>query len=245
MDINGNEFRNMVLRAVLKVLEEEKQQQQCERTVYVVFSRSFDGPWHISQQELAKGDAFTAIVPDEWPQDKLCQLMAEFPFRRIVSRTESANLPLVGSLTVYPTISHTFAAKTALCIQDTFATQWLARCLAAGSQIHFMIDGLQKFTGHEPDAYVQQILSYYKTILTYGITIGSFQSTQHEPAVATSIEPNAAAPQITLHSHVVTTADIHRYPEGTTIHLESGAVVTSLAQEEADRRQIALIRESY
>lgn len=243
MDINGNDFRRIVLQAIYQVLAEEKQKQQAMRPVYVIFSHSFDGPWHI-QPELAKGDMLTAVIPDDWPQDRVCCLMADSPFSQVIKQAEAASLSLANSVTIYPAVSHTLAAKAALCIYDTFETQWLGRCISAGSQVHLMLGGLQKFTGKEPDAYVQRILSYYKILLTYGITIGGYPS-RHAETKASRTAKTQAAPSIVLRSHIITASDVYPYAAGTCITIAPDAVVTSLAQDEAEHRQISFVRSSY
>ncbi len=243
MDINGNDFRRIVLQAIYQVLAEEKQKQQTKRPVYVIFSHSFDGPWHI-QPELAKGDVLTAVIPDDWPQDRVCCLMADSPFSQVIKQAEAASLSLADSLTIYPAVSHTFAAKAALCIYDTFETQWLGRCFSAGSQVHLMLSGLQKFTGNEPDAYVQRILSYYKTLLTYGVTIGAYPG-GHTQTKAARTDKVQAAPSIVLRSHIITASDVSSYTPGTRITIAPDAVVTSLAQDEAEHRRISFVRSSY
>ena len=235
MDINGNDFRRIVLQAIYQVLAEEKQKQQAMRPVYVIFSHSFDGPWHI-QPELAKGDMLTAVIPDDWPQDRVCCLMADSPFSQVIKQAEAASLSLANS--------HTLAAKAALCIYDTFETQWLGRCISAGSQVHLMLGGLQKFTGKEPDAYVQRILSYYKILLTYGITIGGYPS-RHAETKASRTAKTQAAPSIVLRSHIITASDVYPYAAGTCITIAPDAVVTSLAQDEAEHRRISFVRSSY
>ena len=245
MDINGNDFRRIVLQAIYNVLAEEKQKQQAVRLVYVVFPHSFDGPWHIQQQELAKGDVLTAVIPDDWPQDRVCCLMADSPFSHVIKRTEAASLSLAGSLTIYPAVSHTFAAKAALCMYDTFTTKWFGRCLSEGGQVHLMLHGLQKFTRKEPDAYVQRILSYYKILLTYGVTIGAYPGRQADTKISRiSSQPQVALSAV-LRSHVITASDVYPYTPGTRIMIAPDAVVTSLAQEEAEHRQISFVRSSY
>ena len=78
---------------------------------------------------------------------------------------------LEDSVTVFPVVPRDLVSKTALCISDTPQTQWITSCMEAGSRIVFLISGLSPFSGREPKAYVNRILSYYRTVLEYGIEL--------------------------------------------------------------------------
>ena len=239
LDINGTAFREIVLRAIEKVLAE---QRACapKRTVYVVFENSFDVRYDSFLKTCTESDAVTAIVPDDWSQDLHDRINRNCPFCQIIGQTAAGNLPLEGSLTVYPVASRDFIVKAALCIADTFQTAWLARCLAEGSAIHIMLNGLTKFTGKEPAQYVETILSYYRTLLTFDITIGTYPKTTAIMAAPSRIEQ---ATPIVLNGHVLTASDLVGVPNEATVQIELHAIVTAYAKEEAGRRHIQFIRQ--
>lgn len=74
-------------------------------------------------------------------------------------------------ITVFPTTPRELIVKTALGIDDTFETKWIRNCFEKGQKIILLSSGLERFTGKEPQKYVQTIQSYYKTALEYGIEI--------------------------------------------------------------------------
>ncbi len=238
LDINGNEFAELVRRAVNRVLAERQGAAPLKRRVYVVLEPSFDVRYDSFLQAMTERDDITVIVPEAWSRDWNNRIQADCPFCRIVSQTGSANLPLEGSLTVYPVASPSFIAKAALCISDDFATQWLARCMAAGAAVHVMLSGLTRFTGKEPPRYVETILAYYRMLLTYDVTIGKF------PASPDSISrvQERSVPQGTLTGHIVTAADIYPYGNGAVLMVPSDAIITAFAQEAAERQGVRLVR---
>lgn len=245
MDIHGDEFKELVLRAIRKVLEEEKQvKTQARRRVYVILSDSFQDPCESFLHSLSGKDDVYVVVPDEWTQGTRTKITGLCPCCQIINRTKSVNLPLQDSLTVYPVVSRSFAAKAALCISDTFETLWLERCLSEGAAVHFMLSGLQKFSGREPQAYVQKVLSYYSTLLQYGISIGAFPEEPMHPAESCAETPAAPVPAsktVRINSRVITTADIYPYGPGTVISLCPGTIITSCAREGARQKQIRFI----
>ncbi len=233
MDINGKDLQALICRAVRQVLEEEAA-RQIKRRIYVVFADSFDGPNEVFLQELPEKDEVVFVVPDDWSPAVRKQMKKYAPACRILDYTVSADLPLEGSLTIYPAASRTFAAKAALCIADTFPLQWLERCLSEGAAVHLMLSGLQQFSGKEQPCYVEQILSYYRRLLQYGISIGDFPEAEESPV-------QAAEPIRTVRGRIITAGDIDAFGSGTVISIEAGAIVTAYAQEAAERKNIRFI----
>ena len=240
LDINGTEFKAIVLRAIQKVLAEQEQ-ALTKRTVYVVFEDSFDVRYDSFLQDMTESDAVTAIVPDDWSQDLYDRIKRDCPFCQIIGQTAAGSLPLEGSLTVYPVISRSLLAKAALGLEDTFQSQWLARCYGAGAAVHMMLSGFTKFTGKEPAGYVQKILSYIETLLTFDISIGAY------PKEATDVvaQPAVLPEQIRLTSHIITAGDIASVSPGATVYIDPSAIVTAYAAEEAERQQIQFRRFQY
>ena len=239
LDINGSEFREIVMRVIEKVLAE--QAAAPKRTVYVVFEDSFDVRYDSFLKTCIESDAVTAIVPDDWSQGLHDRIHQYCPFCQIIGQTAAGNLPLEGSRTVYPVASRDFIVKAALCIADTFQTKWVERCLAEGAAQHIMLKGLTKFTGKEPAGYVEKILSYYRTLLTYDVTIGG----EYPQAIVPAAKPEITQPKrtMTLSGRVITAADLAGIVGGTQVFIESRAVITAYAQEEATQRDITFIRQ--
>lgn len=239
LDINGSEFREIVLRAIQTVLLEQQTSAR-KRTVYVVFEDSFDVRYDSFLQDLTESDAVTAIVPDDWSQDLRDRIHRGCPFCQIIGQAAAADLPLEGSLTVYPVVSRSLLAKAALCLEDTFQSQWLAACFAAGAKVHFLLSGLTKFTGREPAGYVTQILSYIKTLLTFDVSIGTYPTAAQSSALAC-----AAPPAAQLQGHIITADEVEPLAAGSVVTIAENAIVTAYAADVAERKQIRFNRSHH
>jgi hypothetical protein len=233
LDINGIAFRELVQAIVQRILAE---QGRMKRRLYVICEPSFDVLSVSSWYTPSGTDEVVCIVPDDWPAARKDAVSRSCPGCRIVSRTASADLPLEGSLTVYPACSSSFVAKAALGIADTFETQWFQQCLRAGSQVRLLLSGLAKFSGKEPPAYVQRILSYYRILLTYDVKIGPWEELAPAPCQGGNR---------TETGRIITVSDISTYTDGSVITIAPQTIVTDYAKEEADKRHIRFIRTDY
>lgn len=233
-------LEDLILRVIRQVLAEES---QAKRRLYVVFADAFDCRCVSFLQSLSPADDVTVIVDDTQAGRIRCDIELACPFAAVVMTSQAGSLPLTGSLTVYPVASRDFIVKAALGMADTFATEWLARCFAAGAAVHLLLSGLSRFTGREPTVYVQQILGYYRKLLEYGITIGHHlpQEKQGNPVPA-AVTEKKASPVVTCQEKVLTAADLYPYDKGTVLLVGAHTVVTSLAREAALSRGIEIRR---
>ena len=213
----------LILRVIRQVLAE---QSQAKRRIYVVFADTFDCRCVQFLQSLTTADDVTVIVDDTQEERIRRDIELACPFAAVVMTSQARSLPLGGSLTVYPVASRDFIVKAALGMADTFAAEWLARCVAAGSA-----------------AYVQQILGYYRKLLEYGITIGHHlpQEKAGNPVPA-AVTEKKAPPVVTCQDKVLTAADLYPYDKGTVLLVGAHTVVTSFAREAALSRGIEIRR---
>ena len=235
-------LQDLILRAIRKVLSE---QCQDKRPIYDVFADSFDCRCIRFLHSLSSSETVTVIVEDRKIEQLRHSIETACPFAKLVSEAQSTSLPLGNCLTVYPVASQDFIVKAALGIADTFATKWLARCFSAGAAVHLQLSGLARFTGHEPEAYAQRILMYYRQLLEYNVTIGrQFPSRNLEVSADTvvgGIEKEKTV-TVTRDDTVLTAADLYSYKEGTTLIIGKHTIVTACALEEAMRRGIDIRR---
>lgn len=230
----------LILRVIRQVLAE---QLQAKRRLYVVFADTFDCRCVQFLQSLTTADDVTVIVDDTQGERIRRDIELACPFAAVVMTSQTRSLPLAGSLTVYPVASRDFIVKAALGMADTFAAEWLARCFAAGSAVHLQLSGLDRFTGREPAAYVQQILGYYRKLLEYGITIGHhLPQEKAENPVPVAVTEKKAPPVVTCQDKVLTAADLYPYDKGTVLLVGAHTVVTSFAREAALSRGIEIRR---
>lgn len=106
------------------------------------------------------------IVPDE---DDDCGVLYAAGMCGLVKRSEVV-FPNEDFLTVFPIASRNLIVKTALCIEDDFETEWIAKCLSCGRPI-FMRKESPMFTGREASAYRKKIEAYYNDVASYGICL--------------------------------------------------------------------------
>lgn len=233
-------LEDLILRVIRQVLEERS---QAKRHLYVVFADIFDCRCVQFLQSLSPTDDVTVIVDDTQVERIRRDIELACPFATIVITSQARSLPFADSLTVYPVASRDFIVKAALGMADTFATEWLARCFAAGSAVHLQLSGLSRFTGREPAAYVQQIWSYYHKLLEYGITIGYHlpQEKVGNPVPA-AVTEKKVPPVVTCQDKVLTAADLYPYDKGTVLLVGAHTVVTSFAREAALSRGIEIRR---
>lgn len=166
---------------------------------------------------------------------------------------------LADSVTVFPVVPRDLVSKTALCISDTPQTQWITSCMEAGSRIVFLISGLSPFSGREPKAYVNRILSYYRTVLEYGIELtGEYEpkpdkkpaheETQqvYRPAVLPvtgGISAQTGMVRKSTKKRVISSRDVEQYQKGGVLLVTEDDIITDLAKDRARFLQVKFMTE--
>jgi len=245
LDINGNEFKEMVMRIVRQVLQE---QQHSARRLYIVFEDSFDVRYDTFLRSLTGDYEVCAVVPDHWPGSPLAQRITDScTCCKLIGRTASVDLAVSDSLTVYPVASRNGIVKAALGICDTFETQWFQRCLSAGAAVRLLLSGLEPFTGNEPKPYRERILSYYRILLTYDVEIGFWETLEQLSDArfqALPGEPHDTVPVRAVRTpgrQIITAADIAGYAAGSKVSISAETIITALARERAADKDIQFV----
>lgn len=245
MDINGNEFKEMVMRIVRQVLQE---QQHSARRLYIIFEDSFDVRYDTFLRSLTGDYEICAVVPDHWLGSPLAQrITASCTCCKLIGRTASVNLSAADSLTVYPVASRSGIVKAALGICDTFETRWFQRCLSTGAEVRIVLSGLEPFTGNEPEPYRERILSYYRILLTYDVWIGSWDPREEVPDARFQALPGENHDTLRVPAacvsgrQIITAADAAGYAAGSKVSIPEGTIITALAQERAAEKDIQFV----
>lgn len=239
MDINGKEFRELVIHIIEQVLQEQRRSRQ---KLYVIFEDFFDVRAEEFLRMLTDSYEVYAIVPDEWKGNEVLQRLRSCQENvKIVLRSDSSSVSLEGALTVYPVASRAFIAKAALGMDDTFTVQWLVRCMEQGTPVWLLSSGLSRFTGREPAPYVERILGYYRTLLTYGIVIASWKDLQTEPVVTTQQGVPVEVPAYQIGAGPVTASDLAALPAGCAVKILPGTVITDMARDRAAAKHIRFV----
>lgn len=173
MNISEQKLREAIIRAIARIEAEEglfllgRKRQK----IYMVCTGGFDGRYLKFLRSLEETETVTAVpvLTEELRGQEEC--FAKAAGRECLYLDREVPEDLERSVTVFPVVPRDLISKTALCISDTPQTRWITSCMEAGSRIVFLTSGLSAFTGREPKAYVNRILSYCRTVLEYGIEI--------------------------------------------------------------------------
>lgn len=250
MVIGEEQLKKLVLR-ILKELEEEQlhgQSPEFRRKLYMLATSG----WDVRYQEFLAGmeqsgqyDIYP-VIPESWRQ-----MGYEAVFKKYQCccqiRYHSDPIPadLEQTVTVFPVTDKDVVVKTALCISDTFETSWVADCMEYGSRIVLLRSGLKKFSGRESSAYVRQMLSYYRTILEYGVEIGSMDDLyaavkdRYKPAPCGGAVPDQSGklrerPEAgSRKKRVITASNVEQFGAGRILFLQPGDIITDLARDRA------------
>lgn len=231
MKISEEQLKQLVLR-ILKRLEEESTKEK--KLLYMVCTSSWDERYREFLEEIQKSEEYRVcpVIPDEWQESGRESRLKGFASCTGV-RYHSQGIPedLEAAVTVFPVISTEAAVKTALCIHDTFETSWVAACFREGSRILFMQSGLTPFSGKEQPAYQDQILSYYRKVLEYGIEICSCKELC---SPVTGVVPDKKTDVcVTGGKRVITASNVEQYASDGVLTVRQGDIITDMAKDRA------------
>lgn len=240
MTISEEQLKQLVLK-ILKRLEEEGKREK--KLLYMVCTSAWDERYYEFLEEIQKTGEYRIcpVIPDEWQAEG-----RETCFRNFSScegvRYYSQGIPtdLEDAVTVFPVVATEVAVKTALCIHDTFETTWLAACFREGSRILFLQSGLTPFSGKEQPAYQEQILTYYRKLLEYGIEIGSCKSLSRSDSVK-SVTPKEKTSECEARGkRLITASNVEEHASDGVLLLKDGDIITDLAKDRARLLNIVL-----
>lgn len=240
MTISEEQLKQLVLK-ILKRLEEEGKREK--KILYMVCTSAWDERYYEFLEEIQKTGNYRVcpVIPDEWQGEG-----RETCFRNFSScqgmRYYSQGIPadLDEAVTVFPVVATEVAVKTALCIHDTFATAWLAACFRAGSRILFLQSGLTPFSGKEQPAYQEQILSYYRKLLEYGIEIGSCKNLSQLDSVKSVNVKEKTSESAARGKRLITASNVEEHASDGVLLLKEGDIMTDLAKDRARLLNIVL-----
>lgn len=237
--ISEERLKELVQR-ILKELEEEKN-VTIRRKIYMLCANCWDDRYltYLKQMEGEPDSIVYPVIPLSWKKkgyDAL--LLAQPSCNDVLYRSCEVPEDLGDSVTVMPVVPRDVVVKTALCICDTFETSWISSCMGTGGQIVFLSSGFDKFSGKEPEAYVNQILSYYRQILSFGIEICS----DHEKVLPKKLRQEPAPVSSTgRRKRVITVSDVSQHASDGILYIHKGDIVTDLAKDRAKYLKIRLL----
>lgn len=242
MEINETALKNLIAYIVQKVKEELRTNRE---EIFVLLTDSWKKQYPAFFEDLKQKQwiHINTVLPqnmeNEYKQKiiEICGNTVSFFNKKEIDVNH-----LKCYTTVFPSIPREIIVKTALGIDDTFETKWIRECFEKGQKIIFLSTGLEKFTGKEPQKYVQTMQEYFRTILEYGIeikeTIDEIECSQKEQYF--DIAQNNFQNQ---YKKIITINDIENCGKNNKLILKKGDIITSLAQERAEKIGIHIIRE--
>lgn len=248
MKTTGNEFREILLAMVAKILRAE---EKCTSKRYVIFEDQVELSAPPGTQLSGEGE-YVFLLPLAFCSKEKASLEEKFPRSTFLSQIEAENLDLKEEdISIYPKASRTFLAKAALGIADTFATKWFARIMAQGAKAQILVSGCEPFTGKEPVAYKEMVLNYLRTLASYGVELvtkeeksNTRKKLEEEKGKDIDLVARKSRTLDLSKEKILTRAELAAYvtcAEGTQIYLAPNCIVTAEALEFAEKRKLKLI----
>ena len=264
------EWLRELVRRIMQELEEERQK---ETRVYMICTTEWEECFlaFLKYMETCSGIRIYPVVPESWKESGKTKLLQECSScAGLLYRSDTKPEDLEQTVSIFPVISRDTAAKAALCIGDTYETSWMLSCIESGAQVILLRSGLPRFTGKEPKPYQEQILSYYRKLLEYGVRMedeagcGAFlreyhgkesheQTVKQEKPIGqpgktaqksgvTERKPEGSMdhPEKSRKKRVITSSNVEEYASDGVLVLQKGDIVTDLARERAQFLNIVL-----
>lgn len=246
MNISEDALKELVLR-ILRELQAENRKK-----IYMVCASAWDQRYPDFLKQMADSGRYDIypVIPLSWQnQGYENTLRSHRACSDILYWEKASPADLETAVTVFPVAERTLIVKTALCISDTFETSWIADCIRAGSRIAFLYSGLEKFSGKEQPAYVEQVTAYYRQILEYGIEICGVGDLSSGPVPEPADSPAGADKDNTSYrtsraagarKRVITASNVEYLASGGVLYLQTDDIVTDMARERAKFLNIVL-----
>lgn len=167
MEIDERQLSQLITRIIKLLCAENKPKKK----IYMIFNQNWSEKYNSFLESICENDKceIYAVVP---LNIKYNERLKEFPvFEKILTRNEISSHNLENYITVFPVTPRNIIVKTALCIDDTFESRWILDSIGKGERVILISKGFDKFTGKEPEAYIQKMLEYYRMLLRFDIEI--------------------------------------------------------------------------
>lgn len=265
LNISEEKLREIVKRVLLEIANESNTlKSKIEKLkVYIFCSKKCDSEYLDFLEQIYKSDLFNIhLVVDDTLKNDLCKshINKYVADENITYFSDEIAKDLSHAISIFPVVERDLVVKTALCISDTFCNKWISSAIEEGGKIIFLKSGLKKFTNKEPKAYINQIVSYYRKVLEYGIEIKSTseliklykeKNTNEQTKVNFNTKLNFNTKDNTslqeenkCRKKVITLENVEQYGANGTIIVNSDDIITDLAREKARTLNIE-IKEFY
>ncbi len=248
MNISEEKLREIIKKVLLEITNQKNiLKSNAEKSkVYIFCSKKCDTEYLDFLEQIYKSDLFNIhIVADDRLKNDVCKsdINKYVPDENIIYFSCGIPKDLSNAMSIFPVVERDLVVKTALCISDTFCNEWIASAIESGGKIVFLKSGLKKFTNKEPKAYINQIISYYRKVLEYGIEIRSTseliklykeKNSNKQVKMNFNTKDNISLQKENKsRKKVITLENLEQYGANGTIIVNSDDIITDLAREKA------------
>lgn len=248
MNISEEKLREIIKRVLLEITNQKNilKSNIKKLKVYVFCSKKCDTKYLDFLEQIYKSNLFNIhIVADDALKNDIrkSDINKYVPDENIIYFLDGIPKDISNAISIFPLVERDLVVKTALCISDTFCNKWIASTIEAGGKIVFLRSGLKKFTNKEPKSYINQIVSYYRKVLEYGIEIRSTseliklykeKNSDEQAKVDFNIKDNTLLQEENKpRKKVITLENLEQYGANGTIIVNSDDIITDLAREKA------------
>lgn len=271
MDITEERLRAIVTQVVseyLKATQGSSVPAPEEKTrAYVLCEAGREEQFLSYLRQNKSGNRLDVIAVLEAPEGDLVRTLLEEGLCSVISAPNSKTDPAV-CLTIYPTFSRSALCEAALGMDHCFSSSFLRRDFEEGRRSVVMMKGLDPFTGKEPAAYREKILSYIREMVRMEVRFAkpgeetdkaqSLSAGGASSGPARTEEKTAgkagkpAAPlstdsgkteilTLTTKNNIISAMDLRRFPVGSRIRITDRKIITPLAKDVIRDRKLTIL----
>ena len=258
MEMDEKRLRELVIKAIELIKSEATKNIFIpKKKLYVMFTEKWNGKYWNFFEELNKQNEYEAyaVIPSKINNTLHLNNLKKFEVCKGIIDEEDVNFDeLTEYITVFPIAPRNVIVKTALCIDDTFETKWIFKCMEKGQRIILLKSGLERFSSKEPLSYRNKIIDYYRTLLEFDIEISDYiiQSENYNLPVtckSTSSTNYSVNHNVSLNENesqnvkkVITENEIEKYIQNNKIILNKGDIITDMARDRARSLNISIVK---
>ncbi len=251
MEISQERLRELVIKALIEVGAFDKRPTSQKVKVYMMCTEKWDDKYSEFMKDMEKYDFVDVfcVIPEYFSLGEYERKLNCFnSYKEIVPLSQIQD-DLANSITVFPVISQSIISKTALLINDTDKIRWITSCINQGGRIVYMLDGIPKFSGKEPVSYKQQVLTYIKKNLEFGIEIYAdykflVDDNKNDNLKSDNLQekfPKTILPSKNSKKRVITASNVEMFAQNGKLILNPTDIVTDLAKDRAKFLNISIV----
>lgn len=258
MVMDEKRLRELVIKSIESIMSESSQNTLIhKKKLYVILTEEWNGEyWRFFEKinEQSEYDAY-AVISTNIKNNLYLNNLKKFQVCKGIIDEKDVNFDEMSEyITVFPILSRNIVVKTALCIDDTFETNWIFKAMEKGQRIIFLKSGLQKFSGKEPLSYRNKILDYYRTLLEFDIEISDCIKQMENYKLSADSKSSSSSSYVLNNDvnfnerksgctkKVITEKEIGSYVQDNKIILNEGDIITDMAREKARSLNISVIK---